>query len=247
MEWTAKHLLAYQISGQTVGIDLDGWNDADLNGNPAFQVITSGQTVPSGYTDIDSIENWDKFGLQVANDYAVVKFEIKDIVNLSGWTGLTNIEKDLAIKYYAYPDPTSAVIHLMTTKGMTQAQAQQYVLVSWHKHHLRNIVAYRQRWNYTKLNVLSFISRADGEDLFNTVKPLVDLYIEVGILGWEYNDYEDGIVDYIYSTHGFTGQGLEENGYTLLQGTWTDFKESLNNVLVRGIYYKYTDLGINDG
>ena len=242
MDCSNKHLLAYQISGQTVGIDISGWNDADLNGNPAFQIICSGQTTPSGYTHIDTIENWDKFGLQVANDYSVVKFEIKDIVTGTGWTGLTNTEKDLAIKYYAYPDPTSAVIYLMTTKGWSQAQAQAFVLQSWHKHHLRNIVAYTQRWNYAKFTVLQHITRADGEDLFNTVKALVDLYIEVGILGWEYSDNQDGIIDYVYSTHGFTGQGLEENGYQLLQGTWTDFKDALNNVLVCGIYDKYTDI-----
>jgi hypothetical protein len=239
---TKKHLLAYQISGQTVGIDIQSWNDADLNGNPAFQIILSGQTTPSGYTDIDTIENWDRFGLQVANDYSVVKFEIKDIVTLKGWTGLTNTEKDLAIKYYAYPDVTTAVIYLMTTKGWSQAQAQGFILVSWHKHHLKNIVAFKQRWNYAKLTVLSYISRADGEDLFNTVKALIDLYIEVGILGFDYNDNQDGIVDYIYSTHGFTGQGLEENGYPLQQGTWADFKMALDKVLVCGIYYKYPDL-----
>ena len=239
---TKKHLLAYQISGQTVGVDLSGWNDADLNGNPPFQVILSGQTIPNGYDHIDTIENWNKFGLQVANDYSVVKFEIKDIANMVGWTGLTNTEKDLAIKYYAYPDSTSAVVHLMTTKGMTQAQAQGFILQSWHKHHLRNIVAYTQRWNYAKLTVLSYISRGDGEDLFNTVKTLIDLYIEVGILGWEFTDNQDGIIDYIYSTHGFTGQGLEENGYQLLQGTWGDFKDALNDVLVCGIYDKYTDI-----
>jgi len=239
---TKKHLLAYQISGQTVGIDLSGWNDADLNGNPAFQVICSGTTVPSGYTEIDTIENWNRFGLQVANDYSVVKFEIKDIAGILGWTGLTNTEKDLAIKYYAYPDPTSAVVYLMTTKGMSQAQAQGFVLQSWHKHHLKNIVAYTQRWNYAKFTVLQYLSREDGEDLFNTVKTLVDLYIEVGILGVDFNDSSDGIIDYVYSIHGFTGQGLEENNYTLLQGTWVDFKTALNNVLVCGIYNIYTDL-----
>ena len=242
MDWSNKHLLAYQISGQTVGIDLSGWNDADLNGNPAFKVICSGTTVPSGYTEIDTIENWNRFGLQVANDYSVVKFEIKDIVGILSWTGLTNTEKDLAIKYFAYPDPTTAVIYLMTTKGWSQAQAQGFVLQSWHKHHLKNIVAYTQRWNYAKFTVLQFLSRADGEDLFNTVKTLVDLYIEVGILGIEYNDSSDGLVDYIYSVNGFTGQGLEENNYTLLQGTWVDFKTALNNVLVCGIYDKYADI-----
>ena len=240
-----KSLIAYQISGQTVGIDITTYNPVDLNGNPAMQIILSGETIPNNYVNISSIEYWDRFGLDIANDYSVVKFAIKEIVMFSGWTSLINNEKDLVIKYYSYPDPTTAVIHLMTTKGMSQEQAQQFVLVSWHKHHLKNIVAYRQRWNYGKLTVLSYISRTDGEDLFNTVKPLIDLYIEVGILGWEYSDFQDGIIDYIYSTHGFTGQGLEENGYTLLRGTWDDFKLGLDKVLVCGIYYKYTDLNIN--
>lgn len=239
---TKKHLIAYQISGQTVGIDIETYDPADLNGNPAMQIILSGETVPDGYVTIDTIEYWDRFAMGIANDYAVVKFQIKDMCGIIGWTGLTNTEKDLAIKYYSYPDPTTAVIYLMTTKGMSQVQAQGFVLQSWHKHHLKNIVAYTQRWNYAKFTVLQYISRDDGEDLFNTVKPLVDLYIDVGILGWEYSDYQDGVIDYIYSTHGFTGQGLEENGYTLLQGTWDDFKLALDKVLVCGIYELYDDL-----
>ena len=237
-----KHLLAYQIDGSTVGVDIESWNDADLEGNPAFQIIRNTDPSIAGYVNIDSIENWNHFGYTIANDYSVIKFAIKEIAEETGWASLTNNEKDLAIKYYAYPDTTSAVVYLMTEKGMTQAQAQGFVLQSWHKHHLKNIVAYTQRWNYAKFTVLQYISRADGEDLFNTVKALIDLYIEVGILGFEYNDNQDGIVDYIYSLHGFTGQGLEENGYILLQGTWADFKDGLDKVLVSGIYNKYDDL-----
>lgn len=239
---TKKHLIAYQISGQTVGIDIETYNPADLNGNPAMQIILSGETVPVGYVEIDTIENWDAFGLGVANDYSVVKFQIKDMCEIIGWTGLTNTEKDLAIKYYSYPDPTTAVIYLMTTKGYSQVQAQGFVLQSWHKHHLKTITAYTQRWYYAKFTVLSYISRDDGEDLFNTVKSLIDLYIDVGVLGWAYNDYQDGINDYVHSTNGFSGQGLEENGYTLLQGTWDDFKLALDKVLVCGIYDIYIDL-----
>ena len=52
----------------------------------------------------------------------------------------------------------------------------------------------------------------------------------------------DGIIDYVYSIHGFTDQGLEENNYTLLQGTWADFKMALDKVMVCGIYEIYTDL-----
>ena len=239
-----KHLLAFQIDGSTVGTELESWNDASLGGNEPFQLILATDPSLAGYVNIDTIENWDLFAYNIANDYSVVKFGIKEMAEEEGWSNLSNTEKDLCIKYYAYPDPTSAVVYLMTEKGMTQPQAQGFVLQSWHKHHLKNIVAFTQRWNYAKFTVLQYISRADGEDLFNTISVLIDLYIKVGILGFEHNDNQDGIMDYVYSLHGFTGQGLEENGYTLLQGTWADFKDALNNVLVYGIYSKYTDLNI---
>lgn len=234
-----KKLIAYQIDGQTVGIDLTSWQVDDLNDNPPFNYIMSGTTIPDNYVDISSIENWNNYGFSFANDYSIVKFAIKDIVNFSGWTSLTNDEKDLAIEYYSYPDPTTAVIYLMTTKGMSQQQAQAFLTKSWHKHHLKNIVAYTQRWNYAKYTVLQFLSRNDSEDLFNTVKPLIDLYIEIGIIGRDFGDNNDGIIDYIYSINGFTGQGLEENNYNLLQGTWDDFKSGLYAVLVDGIYEIY--------
>jgi hypothetical protein len=239
---TKKKLIAYQISGQTIGTDIDIWKNINLNGNEPFQIILSGTTIPSGYTDISSIENWDIFATAIANDYAVVRFAIKEIVEINQWSGLTNTEKDLAIKYYSYHNPVEAVIYLITVKGMSQEQAQQFVLISWHKHHLRNIVAYTQRWNYAKYSTLLYLNRNDAEDLFYTVKTLIDSYIETGIIGVDYNYTSDGIIDYIYSIHGFTGQGLEENNYNLLQGTWADFKDALNNVVVCGIYEMYDDI-----
>jgi len=234
-----KKIIAYQISGQTVGIDIQNWNNNDLNGNLAFTFVLSGDTIPSNYVDISSIGYWNDYGYNFANDYSVIKFAIKNIVIYSGWTALTNTEKDLAIQYYSYPDPTTAVIYLMTTKGMSQVQAQAFLTKSWHKHHLKNIVAYTQRWNYAKYTVLQYLSRNDSEDLFNTVKPLIDLYIEIGIIGRDFGDNNDGIIDYIFSINGFTGQGLEENNYNLIQGTWEDFKSALYAVLVDGMYEKY--------
>lgn len=208
---------------------------------PGIIIDSSTASTPSGFYDGTSIENWDNYGLTRVNDYAVVKFEIKDIVTDTGWSNLTNAEKDLAIKYYSYPDPTSAVVHLMTTKGWTQQQAEGFVLQSWHKHHLRNIKAYTQRWNYAKFTVLKHLSRDDGEDLFNTVKPLIDLYISVGVLGYDFSDNQDGIYDYVHSIHGYVGQGLQESGYTLLHGDWDGFKSELDDVLVWGVYDKYDD------
>ena len=247
-----KKLLSYKITGQTyiendeliswtyiVGIDVESWESKDLYGHEPFIIINSVETIPDEYSDISSIEYWDKFGYNITNDYSVVKFAIKDIVTNTGWSNLTSDEKYLAIQYFSYPDTTSAVIYLITEKGMSQTEAISFLTLEWHKHHLKTIESFKMRWNYAKLTVLSYIDRLDGEDLFNTVKPLIDLYTDVGVLGIDFNDNQDGIYDYIYSINGFEDNGLEENNYTLLQGTWTSFKTTLKNVLVYGDYEKY--------
>lgn len=237
---TKKKLLAYVINdGEIIGIDTNTWYDSDLNGNEPFKIITSADTTPSGYTDITNIVNWDKFGINIANDYLVVKFEIRDIVNIKNWTGLTNTEKNITIKYYAYPNATDAAIHLISTQGMTSEQANGYLLQQWHLHHGKLLTATNRRWYYVKLVVPQFLSFADAEDLFDTAQPLIYEYTQMGRLGIDYGDNNNGIMDYLMSTNGFVGQGMEENNYTLINGSWDTFKEELHKVLVCGIYTKY--------
>jgi hypothetical protein len=235
-----KKLLAYQINGnEIIGIDTNTWYDSDLNGNEPFIIINSGDTIPSGYTDITSIENLDKFGLNIANDYLVIKFEIRDIANTIGWSGLTDSEKDLAIKYYINPDMSSAINYLMTTKGMTLDEAKGFLTQKWHIHHGNLLNACRERWFYVKIVAVKYLSFGDAEDLFDTAQQLIYEYTEMGRLGINYGDTNNGIMDYLLSTNGYDGQGLEEENYTLQNGTWDDFKNELKNVLIRGIYSKY--------
>lgn len=239
----AKYLLAYQINGQTVGIDLPQWNNVDLNGNMPFKIIVSGETIPGGYTNISSIVNWNLFGLDISNDYLVTKFEIRDLINSIGWNNLTNVEKDVAITYYAYPDITSAIIHLMVTKGMSQQQAQGFILQQWHRHHGNVILSCRQRWYYAKFIVPQYLNFVDAETLFNTIESLAFAYNDMGRLGIEYGDKTNGIMDYIESTNAYVGNGLRESGFTI-SGTWDNFIQAMKDVFVEGIYTKYDDITI---
>ena len=241
---TQKKLLAYQLSGETIGIDINSWNTKDLNGNNPFLIITSADTIPNNYVDITSIENWDKFGNDVANDYLVVKFEIRDIANNIGWSGLTNNEKDLAIKYYINPDMSVAIEHLMNTKGMTSGESRQFLTKKWHIHHGNLLSACKVRWYYVKIVAVKYLSFSDAEDLFDTAQQLIYEYTEMGRLGIDYGDKNNGIMDYLLSTNGYEGQGMEENNYTLLTGTWDEFKDELKSVLVCGFYEKYSDIEI---
>jgi hypothetical protein len=239
-----KYLLGYQINGQTIGKDIFSW-EGDLNGNKPFKIIVSGETIPNGYADISNISTWHQFGNQVANDYLVYKNAIKELVIETGWSNLTNTEKDLTIQYYAYDNPTDAVIYLMTTKGMTQQQAQGYLLLQWHKHHCGVVNTCKQRWYYVKFTVPQYLSFTYSEDLLNTIEPLIFSLNDMGRQGINYGDKKEGIMDYIESTNSFEGQGLRQSGYTLLQGTWDDFISQIKNVLVDGIYNKYSDIELN--
>jgi len=234
-----KQLLAYQISGQTVGVDIQSWNTDDLNGNLPFKIIISGMTMPNGYIDISSIINWDAYGEGVANDYMYVRFTIRNLCRTKGWSNMTNTEKDVAIKHYISDDPTNAVIYLMTTKGMTQEQAQGFVLMSWHKYHAKLIEAAKQRMYYLKFVVPQYLSLVDSEKLFDNAQSLIYEFTELGRFGIEMGDKKSGLLDYIMSTNAYIGAGLEESGLTLLQGTWDNFRSALYSILVDSIYVKY--------
>jgi hypothetical protein len=233
-----KYLLAYQINGQTVGTDLIEWDSNDLNGKQPFKIIRSGDTTPSGYIDISSITNWDKFGELCANDYMCVRFEIRDLCKAKGWTGLTNTEKDLAIKHYISDNPTNAVVYLMS-KGYSQAQAQGFVLMSWHKYHAKLLEAANQRIYYLKFIVPQYLSLTDSEKLFDNAHDLIYNFTQLGRFGIAIGDKKSGILDYLMSTNDYVGNGMEESGLTLLQGTWDSFRAALYGILVDGIYTKY--------
>jgi len=233
-----KQLLAYQINGQSVGVDISTWNTADLNGKQPFKIIKTGDTVSSGYVDISSIVNWDAFGENAANDYMVVRFEIRDLCRAKGWTGLTNTEKDLAIKHYISDNPTNAVVYLMS-KGYTQQQAQGFVLMSWHKYHARLLEACQQRIYYLKFVVPQYLSLTDAEVLFDNARDLIYEFTELGRFGLAIGDKKSGVLDYLMSTNDYAGKGMEESGITLTQGTWDIFRSALSAILVDGIYTKY--------
>jgi len=73
-------LLAYTISGQTIGIDIGVWNDAMLSGNTAFMVIADTGSTPTDYVDISSTVYWGDFGGQTTLSDAEIKAEIVKLI-----------------------------------------------------------------------------------------------------------------------------------------------------------------------
>lgn len=92
-----KLLLAYQISGQTIGIDIQSWNVLDLNGNEPFKFVYTGDTIPNGYVNITSLLNWGVFGESVLN-YNNVRIQMRYLLPNS-LTGLSESEMEVVVKY----------------------------------------------------------------------------------------------------------------------------------------------------
>jgi len=232
-------LIAYSIDGSILGIDIESWDDTSIDFNAPFQVIQDASTTPDNYSNISSISNWNKFSEGLINDYLVLKTEIKNIEVSLGWNNLSDEDKDLAIKYYAYQDVSiNNVVYYLITKGMSQDQAINYLTQEWHLHHKNLLESCKERWYYVKLTIAQYLSFSDAEDLFDTCQNLIFAFTESSRLGKNYADQKDGIMDYIESTNAFLNQGLQYTGYTLAKGTWPEFIQALKNVLIYGIYTK---------
>lgn len=246
-----KKLLSYTFKGRTytsetdyydweevIGIDIDSWQNRNLENNEPFSIIFQHEEAPSGYTDISSIENWDRFGYDVVNDYLVVKDQIKYLMLDIGWSGLTHDEKIICIHYYALPDFEQPVMFLMTEMGLTQSEAMSYVIEHWHIHHKKLLEVCRERWFYVKLIVVNYLNFSDAEELMDLANPLIFNFIESGRFGIDYGDKRSGLLDFITSKYNFDGQGLREQGYDLNYGTYDELIDKMVNVLLHGMYTK---------
>lgn len=82
-------------------------NNQDGGNTSEISYIAS-ESLPEGYTDISTIENWDKSGKNV-KDYIFVRYEIQLLLiqivgnDFSNWGDLTAIEKQIVSKHILAP------------------------------------------------------------------------------------------------------------------------------------------------
>jgi len=206
--------------------------------------------LPAEYDDISSIENWHTYGLYAVNDYLAIRKEIYDLFTDPAklWVNCTNEERDIIISYYVYKDAgdgvadTDKVTHLLATGQVADVpSAATYLINSWNNFNEKNREVLNYRWIFVKPVVLKYLTIADAENLFETVKILLNDMLLIGRLGIGYGlggDNETGILNYVMSDEQFAGTGMEFDGYTLKTGTWETFKQEILDVLENGIYDK---------
>lgn len=195
----------------------------------------------------NSIEWWDKYGMTLENDYLCVRKKINDVFTQpeKGWSNCSDAEKSIIIKHFLYHGGTSdsdKVTFLISSGKCADVDAASLFLInSWNRFNEINRRVLNERWVYVKPVVLKYLSMNDAENLFETVKILVNDMLLIGRLGIGYglgNDTKNGILNYVMSDNQFDGTGMEFDGYTLKTGDWNTFKSDIRDVLEYGIYNK---------
>jgi len=229
------NLFAYNISGQTVGTDLNIWYSEDLNGNEPF-VLVSGNTL-TGYDNITSISNMYNFGRNSVDTYQTWQKGVRLCGYETGWTAMTDTEKDVIIDMYAYPEgSTEIVTYLVTTKGMTVSEAESYLINKWHTYWNSFLEDCPERWSNAAKVTVGYLPFSASSQVLDTVNVFVDKYIVAGRLGIGYGDTSDGLMNFIMSSSGYVGNGLEEycisQGFTLKKGDYDTFRNDLQNTII---------------
>jgi len=228
-------LYAYNVGTQSVGVDLETWKSTDLNGNEPFIVATGSV---SGYSDINSIENWNKFGGLVTKDHIELTRALQLMCLETGFENLTNAEKDIIIEHNAYAksarhlNADSEKITYLMTQEMTLTEAKAFLIEKWWEHWTEHVKICKERWYCIVKVVVKYLNFEDANDVLNTTLDLIEYYIDSGRIGIEYGDERSGLLDYIDSVNDYASIGLEYNSYVLEQGTWTEFKTELRDVML---------------
>ena len=229
------NLFGYDINGETVGVDLGSWESIDLNGNQPF-ILVSGQTF-SGYSNITSIEHMSIFGNRAVDTYQTQQKGVRLCGYETGWSAMTDTQKDIIIDWYAYPEgSTEIVTYLVITKGMSQDEAESYLIDKWHTYWNSFLGDCPERWSNAVKITVGYLPFSAASQVLDTVNVLVDKYIVAGRLGAGYGDTSDGLMNFIMSSSGYVGNGLEEyctsQGFVLKKGDYDSFRLDLQNTLI---------------
>mgnify|MGYP004005218471 FL=1 len=229
------NLFAYNISGSILGVDIKKWYISELNGNEAF-IIASGSS-QNNYSNISSIENMYNIGRSAIDTYQTWQKGVRLCGYEKGWNSMSYSEKDIIIDAYAYPEGSTEIItYLVTTKGMTQNEAENHLIDKWHIYWNSFLEDCPLRWSNAAKITVQYLPFENASKLLDEVSTLVDKYIVAGRLGIGYGDTSDGLMNYIFSSEGYLGNGLEEycvaQGFVLKKGDYDGFKTDLQNTII---------------
>ncbi len=194
-------LTAYMIGspGQKVGVDLKSWTSADLSGNAPFKIE---DTVSSGYVDVSSLENWDKFGQIADRDYLVVLKEIRNIIAASspGYATLSDADKKIALKHFS-SEIGAEYNNALWTDAEQDAFNDVFRLQSRDAREERDSALSRMMFRKIFQGILT---RQQLNDMVYDSSTYRLNYTRDGLEGTAYGDNRAGLMDWIGNTDIFT-------------------------------------------
>jgi hypothetical protein len=237
---------AYKINNIPVS-DLETFTLDDLQGNQPYVVAN---TLPSGYQDITSVENFHTYGEALIGsafgfkDWKCLQREIKELVleivdgdlNLN-WNNLSDDEKLIACHYMlskvpaarlaaTIPDPADRM-KLGIEFDVNNRRARGSWLNATGRIQIMRIYLFGKIGTDNALLVFHDVVR-DG---------LLELF-EGGIEGTE-EDGNIGIIDFLLSRAGYSVDGLTTRSYPVIDGsgdTLADAANALAEIATNGMY-----------
>lgn len=187
----AVYLLAKLIGEDTVGVDIEGWSSADLNGDPPFKFSDS---VESGYTDITTIQYLSQYG-HMLKDYKYVRRRILDVYYSIGWDNLSFDEQKIICKYMA------SGIGAEYNNGETiWTNAEQYEFQIEFREHMQESRKLRDEAVSNYMMMMVFTGQALLQSMLefiSSIFQLREMYFRDGIEGTQWGDGVVGYFDYI--------------------------------------------------
>jgi hypothetical protein len=209
-------------------------------------------SIPDGYSDISSIENWNKYGLDLIGsavgfkDWKCLQREIKALALTivagnfdSGWDNLNPDQKLIVCTYCLASIPPARF-----ASTVTDANERMQMAITFDLNNRRargNWQAGVGRIQIMRIYLFSKIGKADALEVLNNVVAdgLLELY-EGGVAGTE----EDGIVglnDFLLSRPAtpYETSGLTTRDYAVIDGssdTMTDIANALVAIANNGLY-----------
>ena len=206
-----------------------------INAGESKLVYADSSPGPS-YTMVSDIVELNSIGPQIHTDYKQQRDNIKKQIDSLTWASMSTAQRDICVQYAYGGTATDRVTHIATSGA---ADPLAIELANQGTNHSLVVKACTERADPQHVTPIIFyyLSQADGEQLLKNTLTYLDLYMREAILGTQYGNSENGLLDYIESTGVHTADGLAQQGYTILNGgTINQLITALVNLLLHGVY-----------
>lgn len=170
------------------------------------------------YDDITSNYNWMTLGLS-HYDYLFCRNQIMMWTSVNGFSGMTQLEKEIAASNFVVGKSDRDTIFSNTEE---QSNWKTFIESSQN--------ARERRWKAAKAYISYVLAPSDGLDIAITTNKLSGEYITYGIEDVA-SDGVDGLLDWIGNTGSYTETGFSSKSY------WTqEAQDNMLTILKDGIY-----------